>query len=97
MVGAETLIDEVTKVGVVAAKMEYGVNVRDGVTVSARLSGADVTVGVNVSVGGISNVAEGASCGSFCVAVVLIASVLDAGMEGSTQAKLAVRTIASAK
>ena len=92
MVGAETLNVEVMKVGVVAAKMEYGVNVRDGVTVTARLSGAEVTVGVNVGVGRISNVEVGASCNSasaVCAAAVLTCSVLDAGSAG-----IAVRHVA---
>ena len=96
MVGAETLIVEVTKVGVVAAKMEYGVNVSDGVTVAARFSGADVTVGVKVNVGRISNVAEGIFCGSFCVAAVSTSSVFD-WSAGMAQARLAANNIVSAK
>ncbi len=86
--------------GVVAAKMEYGVKVRDGVTVTARLSGAEVTVGVNVDVGGISSVAEGISCNSasaVCATAVPTSSVLDAGVEESMQARLAVNIIAIAK
>jgi hypothetical protein len=39
LVGAETLIVEATKVGVEAPKIEYGVNVRDGVRVYERTSG----------------------------------------------------------
>lgn len=84
------------KVGVGFPKMEYGVNVRVGVSEYARTSGSDVTVGVNVGVGGISIVAEGNSCNPFCV-VVLIASVLAAGMAGIAQARLAANAIASAK
>ena len=80
--------------------MEYGVNVSDGVTVAAILSGAEVTVGVNVEVGSISNVAEGTFCNSasaVCAADVLASSAFDAGMEGIAQARLAANIIANAK
>ena len=77
--------------------MEYGVNVSDGVTVPAIFNGAEVTVGVKVGVGSISNVAEGASCGSFCAAAVLTSFVLEVGSAGMAQARLAATTIINAQ